>query len=237
MLKALGRCGDVHSPYERTTLFIEGLTPAIKPLVLQTREDRPRSSFEDTMAHACSHGEALRAQQASGRRVDFARPRPGKQVLAALDSVLSSTTGPTASHQTAAGAENYFATEGSHVWGIPSLPTEDSSLKDGDSLFYGDRHRLDQPAGERTVGPSGPVFGRPSRNNQRDLRGPPSPQFICFTCYKVGDLISPDCDMKVKDVSVVYHQYEADDGTERPGSPGCLSPCCCSSQLRGHPGN
>ena len=132
VLNALGICGEVHSPYERTTLFIEGLTPVIKPLVLQTREDRPRSSVEDAVAQARSNGEALRAQQASGRRVYFSRPRPGKQVPAALDSVPSSTTGPTASYQTAAGAENYFATEGDHVGGMPSLPTEDSSCNDGD---------------------------------------------------------------------------------------------------------
>ena len=57
----LRRCGDVHSAYERTTFFMEGLTPAIKPLVLQAREDRPRSSFEDTVAYARSHGDAFRA--------------------------------------------------------------------------------------------------------------------------------------------------------------------------------
>ena len=44
--------------------------------------------------------------------------------------------------------------------------------------------------------------------NPRDLRGPPSPPIICFTCYQVGDHIAPDCDMKVKDVSLVPHQYE-----------------------------
>ena len=41
MLTALARCGDIHSPYERITLFIEGLLPAIKPLGLQERENRP----------------------------------------------------------------------------------------------------------------------------------------------------------------------------------------------------
>ena len=159
MLNALDRCGDVHSPYERTTLFIEGLTLAIKPLILQTREDRPLSSFEDTVDHARSHGEALRAQKASGRRVDFARPRPVKQVFAALDSVPSSTTGPTASYQTAAGAVNHLAMEGDHVGGMPSLSTEDSSCNDGDSLFYGDRRRPYKPARDRTVGPRGPPSG------------------------------------------------------------------------------
>ena len=68
MSTALGRSGDVHLAYERTTLFMEGLTPAIKPLVLQARKDRPRSSFEDTVAHARSHGDALRAQHPSGHR-------------------------------------------------------------------------------------------------------------------------------------------------------------------------
>ena len=67
MSTALGRCGDVHSPSERRALFKEGLTPAIKPQVLQAREDRPRSSFEDTVSHARSHGDAFRAQHATGR--------------------------------------------------------------------------------------------------------------------------------------------------------------------------
>ena len=45
MSTALGRCGNVLSAYERTTLFIEGLTPAIKPLGYKlARIDRdPRS--------------------------------------------------------------------------------------------------------------------------------------------------------------------------------------------------
>ena len=67
MSTALGRYRDVHLRYERTNLCIEGFTPAIKPLVLQAREDRPRSSFEDTVAHARSHGDAFWAQNATAR--------------------------------------------------------------------------------------------------------------------------------------------------------------------------
>ena len=78
--------------------------------------------------------------------MDFAKPRPGTQVLAASDSVPCSATGPTANFQTAAGAENYFATEDDNFGGIPSLPMEDSSLNDGDSLFYGDWRKRHQPA-------------------------------------------------------------------------------------------
>ena len=208
MSTALGRCGDVHSPYERTTLFIEGLTPAIKPLVLQAREDRPRSSLEDTAAHARTHGDAFRVQQAAGRRVDLLKPLPVKQVVAALDSVPSSTTDPSASFQLARGGENYFATEGDNFRGVPSLPTEESSFNDGDSLYYGDRRWPDGPAREPTEGSRGIPPGRTSRNFQKDLRGPPSLQIICFACYTVGDHIAPDCDMKVKDVSLVPHRYE-----------------------------
>ena len=205
---ALGRCGDVHSPYDRTTLFIEGLTPAIKPLVLQAREDRPRSSFKDTVAHARSHGDAFRAQQAAGRRVDFLKPRSVKPVVAALDSVPSSTTDPSARFQSARGGENYFATEGDNVGGVPSLPTEESSFNDGDSLFYDDRRRPDRPAREPTEGSRGIPPGRTSRKFQNDLLGSPSPQIICFACYTVGDHIAPDCAMNVKDVSLVPHRYE-----------------------------
>ena len=57
-------------------------------------------------------------------------------------------------------------------------------------------------------GPPGARLRASAPDNQRDLRGPPSLQIICFTCYKVGDYIAPDCDMKMKDVSLVPHQYE-----------------------------
>ena len=144
----------------------------------------------------------------SGRRVDFGKPRPVKKVLAALDGALSMSTGSPPSFQTARGAENYFATEGDHVGGTTSLPTEESSFNDGDSLFYGDRRKPYPPAREPAEGFRGLQPGRTSRNYQKDLRGPLSPQIICFTCYRVGDHIAPDCDMKVKDVSLVPHQYE-----------------------------
>ena len=62
--------------------------------MLQARKDRPRSSVEDTIAHARSHGDAFRAQHSSGRRVDFGKSRPVKQVLAALDGAPSTSTGP-----------------------------------------------------------------------------------------------------------------------------------------------
>ena len=101
MLTALARCGDIHSPYERTTLFIEGLSPAIKPLVLQAGKNRPRSSFEDTVAQARAQGAAYRTQTAGmRRRVDFAKPT-AKQVWAMADSMpLSKSVGMTSSYCT-----------------------------------------------------------------------------------------------------------------------------------------
>ena len=94
MSTVLERCRDVHSPYETTTLFIESLTPPIKPLVWQAREDQLLSSFKDTVARERSHGDAFLTQHATGRRVDFRKPRPVKQVLAALNGVPSTSTGP-----------------------------------------------------------------------------------------------------------------------------------------------
>ena len=176
--------------------------------MLQAREDGPRSSFENTDAHARSHEDAFRAQYATGRRVDFENARPARQVLAALDGVPSTSTGSPPSFRTAQGAENYFATEGDNVGGTPSLPPEESSLNNGDSLFYGGRRRPYQPAREQIDRPRGITTGRASRNYQKELRGPPSPKIVCFTCYRVGDHIAPDSDMKVKDVSLVPHQHE-----------------------------
>ena len=126
MLTALARCGDIHSPYERTTLFIEGLLPPIKPLVLQAREDRPPSSFEDTVAQARAQGAAYRAQTSgAGRRVDFAKA-PSKGVLAIADSLPSSSSaGRTPSYHTGLDAENFLAHEEPYATaGSPSFPTE-----------------------------------------------------------------------------------------------------------------
>ena len=92
MLTALTRCGDIHSPYERTNLIVEGLLPEITHLVLQARENRPRSSLEDTVAQARAQGAAYCAQTAGAtRRVDFAKPA-AKQVVAMADSKPSSTS-------------------------------------------------------------------------------------------------------------------------------------------------
>ena len=134
--------------------------------------------------------------------------RPCKQVLTALNGVPSTSTVSPPKFQTARGAENYLATEGENVGGTASLPAEDSSFNDGDSVFYGDRRRPYQPAREPTKGSRGLSLGRTSRNFQKDLRGQRSPQITCLTGCPVRGLISPGYDMKVKDLSIVLHQYE-----------------------------
>lgn len=77
MLTALPQGGDIPSPYERTTLVIEGLLPAIRPLVFQARDNRSHSSFEDTVAKARAQGAAYRSQTAgAGGSVGFAKAPP-----------------------------------------------------------------------------------------------------------------------------------------------------------------
>ena len=142
MLTALARCEDIHSPYERRTLFIEGLLPAIKPLVLQARENRHRSSVEDTVAQAGAQGAAYRVQTAGARRrVDFANPTP-KQVVSMADSMPSSTSaGMTPSYRTGLDAENFLADDEAYAAaaGSPSFPSEESSFNEKESLFYRER--------------------------------------------------------------------------------------------------
>ena len=42
-----------------------------------------------------------------------------------------------------------------------------------------------------------------------------SPQIICYTCYKVEDHINPDYSMKVRDVSLVLHNFEKLKATQK----------------------
>ena len=61
MLNSLEWCGDIHSLYERTSLFIEGVLPAIQPLVLQARQNHPDPPSRARWPKLALMGSLLRA--------------------------------------------------------------------------------------------------------------------------------------------------------------------------------
>ena len=161
------------------------------------------------MAQARAQRAAYRAQAAGARRrVDLAKPA-AKQAVAKADSMPSSTSvGMTPSYHTGLDGETFVSNDEPYAAaaGSPSFPTEDSSYNEEDSLFYGERRPAykDPPRPPRLHGASPGVT---SREGPRDMKKP-SPQIICYTCYKVEDHINPDCSMKVRDVSLVLHNFE-----------------------------
>ena len=208
MMTALAQCRDIHSPYERTTFSIEGLLPAIKPLVLQAREDRPGPRSRTRSRKLAHTGRPTARKRPVLGDASTSRRPPLSGVLAIAESLPSSlSAGLTPSYHTGLDDENFLAHEDPYATaGSPSFPTEESSFNDGDSLFYGERRPAskNQPWLRR---PRETTPGFAGRGGPREMKKP-SPQIICYTCYKVGDHISPDCSMKVRDVSLVPHNFE-----------------------------
>ena len=76
LMRAVYRCGNIHSADERMTMFVDGLNPAIRSLVARYREEqrgktrKKRHSFTylDLVRYAQNEGEALRARTGETRR-------------------------------------------------------------------------------------------------------------------------------------------------------------------------
>ena len=131
----------------------------------------------------------------------------------------SSPAGLTPSYRTSLDADNFLVNEEPYTAaaGPPSFPTEESSFNDMDSSLYGER-RLPYKDPPQFPRPPGISPGITSRDGQREMKAP-SRQIICYTCYKVGDNINPDCNMKVRDFSLVLHTFEKLTATQKACVP------------------
>ena len=61
------RCGNVQSLEEKMTMFVNGLDPAIEPLVSRHRESHPKITYLELVHFARDEGNANRARSAQGR--------------------------------------------------------------------------------------------------------------------------------------------------------------------------
>lgn len=100
-----------------TTMFIEDLLPPLRPIVLQAREDRPRSTFADIAARAHLRGDAFKAPQhprpPQKKLMNFLNKRP------ACDTVAFSDVG-----------DQSFGGEAPHVADGPILAGESPAILD-----------------------------------------------------------------------------------------------------------
>ena len=62
------RCGNIHSLEEKMTMFVNGLDPAIEPLVARNRESHPKITHLELVHFARDEENANRARSAQGRR-------------------------------------------------------------------------------------------------------------------------------------------------------------------------
>ena len=72
---AEARCGNVHRGRELKLMFIDGLDPAIKPLVSRYNKKNRRAELLEVIDFAQDEGNAQRARSRTSRRGDPLRPQ------------------------------------------------------------------------------------------------------------------------------------------------------------------
>ena len=99
--KAVSRCGNVHSPEEIVTMYIDGLSPTIRSIVAREHESRKRPSMLDMTGFAASIGDAQRVLLRR-QTTTVTKPAPGRTSSVNLLETISSSTSAMEPHAEAA---------------------------------------------------------------------------------------------------------------------------------------
>lgn len=231
--KAAIRCGNVHSTDEKITLFIDGLSPAIKSLVARYRERHGHMTYLELVHFAQAEGDAVRAQTRNTRRLEVTEVRrveprkTGKPaVVSALHLESPAESGASSlPHQrgerSQVDAVYYLdGAEGS----IPTtdLPTTESGQ--ADDLMYADNCRLPQrvrmvpsPGGIKS-GKPGWVDTRPAYSTVAVEPRSVKDSLICYCCYGKHHT-APECTLTAREVFKIVLNYEALTEEERDRVP------------------
>ena len=240
--KAERRCGNPHTVEDRITIFIDGLTPAVKPLVYRYREENPSATYLQVLQKARAEGEARRAATPQRRASPLLSPRklspqvrqpalrrPGRDRRSNL--LLEDTHSPPMSGDIVRSLENdydnvHYMDE--HSTSMPStefVTAEGTEPPQEDSLLAFERAR------NRTVRPAHVPYSeydhttrhsRPGWVDRRSGYGPTEgrrpPKIICHICYRVGHT-APDCILTVREMFRIVANYEALEEEERSRVP------------------
>lgn len=199
LLNAFKRCGNVYSGEEKITMFIDGLSPAIRPLVANRREDRLHAPYPEIVHYAKAEGDALPARQGPlGRRYrTMFVDQPDAESL----SILRRGKGPSEGVNLASGEVESVATA--------ELPTTvATSVGDDEAVLYGVNVRPQYvPYSDQ-----GTRSARPGRRDNRSAAGTRQKegesQYICHLCYARGH-ISPQCNLPVREYARAIVNYES----------------------------
>ena len=187
--RAERRCGNPHFPRDRMTHFIDGLDPAIKPLVHSYREERPRATFLDIVYKARAEGEAKRALSKTRR--------PSSPILPARSAGRGTRTGRSAA----------YVAEATSPPRRSLVPYTHSQVQTGEGMYYLGEHEGSWPPPQSMESYSPPLGSETVEEDPSDphLQG-------------VGDAVMLAQGEKiVPNAPVAYSEYDNQMRYSRPG--------------------
>lgn len=224
--EAAVRCGNVHNSKDLATIFVDGLDPSIKTLVVRHREAHRKTNYLELLQFARYEGDAFRARQVSARKPPLLVPQKGHKNAPRANLMLQQsppgTPSPSIHNGTPAtnydgvnlmqdGYQAYYASSSSDIPST-SQQTEYHSLPADPALAAGDRMVPPQKVAfekdTRTLNRPGWVDRRPGFHGHRNNFQPRRGHLICHACYKLGH-VAPDCLLPLKEQHKVISNFEA----------------------------
>ena len=194
---AVARCGNVHSPKEVITMYINGLRPEIASRVEQHRSAKKHATYLDLVDFATSEGDAVRAQAASSLQ---SSTKPRKTALAMLEPKQETCASPMKAPATGSSSDED---------GIMVLDTRPRAMVPPPSLAHAG------PAVER----SRPGWERPRTPYRQTAPRGPRKDIVCHECYQPNDHISPDCELPIRERRKVVENYHNLSQSQRAAVP------------------
>ena len=222
MNKALSRCGNVHSPDEIITWYVDGLHPTIRTVVARYRESHRHATYLDLVDFAQHEGDAVRARNQGipvrSRNAPMTTAPKGRS-LALLHPMDDSHSSSTSNLEHAQGlsleTDPVALLQGQ---GVP-LPHDDSSTVPSESVddpllaFNGSRGtQVARPSRiafeDHHTRASRPGWAAPRKEVPRTTQPDRLRNYlICHECYARGH-VSPDCNLPLRSQSQVIANFE-----------------------------
>ena len=241
------RCGNVHSLEEKMTMFVNGLDPAIEPLVARHRESHPKITYLELVYFARDEGNANRARRAQGRRPNIVvipkKSVPRKERASAMmtdsDDDFLETRSISRAFDNNVDPLQYIG-DGEYSFPTTDLPTtydtafEDPSREE-DAMFVMEQRRhvpsprvafseRDATMSRRPGWIQDRRYAKPQHGGRSRADG-----IICHGCYE-KEHIQSDCPLTLKELWKVVKNYEALTDAEKARVPP-ISYFCAKAQF------
>ena len=223
--EACFRCGNVYPEWEKMTLFIDGLDPAIRSVVARHREQTSRKelSFEQLVHFAQDEGDSLRARSRAGRQGQLQLPRQDRPPHKKSRALLAGSSVEFREHSSrpsvATHRDNVGMLRPDEQTNAPLLSSYEPSITQTDE----DSVRALPIHGHRQVHPNripyqehspGMRYQRPGWQEKptrpvEKMHAPPRDRrsLICHTCY-AKEHVAPDCSLPLRSLHLVVENFE-----------------------------